>query len=113
MTLTPEASKARAISFIERDQKAADGPGDCQFWRGSCNLSGHGTVMIAGKRIYVHRLAYQIHHGDIPASHHIHHTCGNPRCVNVDHLECKSMREHNKLTGKERRSHHPNKAMSR
>lgn len=40
-----------------------------------------------GKRIYVHRLAYETWVGPIPEGHVIRHKCDNPPCINPEHLE--------------------------
>ena len=40
-----------------------------------------------GKGAYsVHRLIYRGFHGEIPAGYHVHHTCGNSKCLNPRHL---------------------------
>lgn len=46
-------------------------------------------VRISRQRINVvlHRWMYEQLVGPIPAGHHLHHTCFDPRCVNPAHLE--------------------------
>jgi hypothetical protein len=42
---------------------------------------GHGNGVM-----YAHRAAYELAKGPIPRGHHIHHTCGNVRCIEPAHL---------------------------
>lgn len=40
-----------------------------------------------GKRIMgVHRIAWIIHHGEIPKGMWVCHHCDNPKCININHL---------------------------
>jgi hypothetical protein len=52
-----------------------------------------------GKVAYAHRYAYEEVHGPIPAGVHLHHTCGVPNCVNVEHLEPVTPTEHRAIHG--------------
>ena len=36
----------------------------------------------------VHRLVWEHFNGPIPVGNHVHHICGTPNCVDIDHLEC-------------------------
>ncbi|MFA8669446.1 HNH endonuclease [Escherichia coli] len=58
----------------------------CIIWYGARSSAGYGQVRIKGKTVYVHRLAYQEVHGEIPKGLVIRHKCDNPSCYNVDHL---------------------------
>lgn len=58
----------------------------CIIWYGARSSAGYGQVRIKGKTVYVHRLAYQEAHGEIPKGLVIRHKCDNPSCYNVDHL---------------------------
>lgn len=63
-------------------------PSGCIVYTGkSTNHSGHKTIHHAGKDRSVHRVAWELANGPIPAGLVIRHKCDNPPCVNVDHLE--------------------------
>ena len=67
---------------------------DCWSWVGSVGAYGHGQFRIAGEMEKAHRFSYELLVGPIPKAMHLHHTCGNARCVNPSHLELLSRREH-------------------
>jgi len=47
------------------------------------------TVGVKRKSVPAHRALWMAVHNrfDLPTSVYIRHTCGNPRCVNIEHLE--------------------------
>ena len=57
---------------------------------GSLNAHGYGHIRHEGKVVRAHRLAYAKANGltleDI-AGQVVRHTCDNPACINVEHLE--------------------------
>lgn len=61
--------------------------GDCLVWLGPTAGAGYGTTYFEGRRVYVHRMAYEAVYGPIPAPLEIDHLCRNRLCVNPDHLE--------------------------
>lgn len=67
---------------------------DCVNWHKSIGGPGYGQTFVAGKFAYAHRVAWEKAHGPIPSGMQVHHRCRNRRCVNVDHLELLSPREH-------------------
>jgi hypothetical protein len=41
---------------------------------------------VAGKRVAVHRLAWEFSNGEIPQGMFVCHRCDNPKCFEVSHL---------------------------
>jgi len=76
----------------ERFWRFADrGPDDeCWLWRGGTNgtygVFGVDNRRSSAVRTYAHRFAYTMMVGAIPSKHEVHHTCGQPLCVNPGHL---------------------------
>lgn len=68
-------------------------PGGCWEWTGGANErdGSYGRIHHGSdqpkKRYLVHRLAYELLVGPIPAGMTLDHLCRNSRCVNPDHLE--------------------------
>ncbi len=63
---------------------------DCKFWHKSTDRDGYGQVVVDGKRLLAHRLAYcefnNLNYSDIKGKV-VRHKCDNPTCVNPLHLE--------------------------
>lgn len=67
----------------------------CLEWAGVINRGGYGHISHRGNTLLVHRLAYELHVGPIPAGLHIDHLCRNRRCLEPTHLEPVTPRENN------------------
>lgn len=84
--------------FMAQIQAAESG---CLLWTGAQNAPGdrgYGTFSVDGRRVYVHRFAYERAKGPIPKGLTVDHLCRTRLCVNPDHLEVVSMRD-NTLRG--------------
>ena len=87
--LTPGCLSSEDVLRFRRKCKSS---GDCLHFSAALNSGGFPTFSweFGGRKrnTYAHRVAYFIAHGQCPDE--VIHTCGNPHCVNVDHLRAKS-----------------------
>lgn len=65
--------------------------GGCLIWQGAKTGDGYGAIKVNGRCEYVHRLAYTIANGPIPAGTEIDHVtgrgCRSKACCEPTHLE--------------------------
>lgn len=84
-----------------------DGQTGCWVWQWGTRGKGgyrYGHTRRNGKKEAAHRAFYEERHGPIPPGMHLHHRCveegyGTPLCVNPDHLEPLTPREHYRRHG--------------
>lgn len=63
----------------------------CWLWT-ACLAQGYGKVGWQGRKLYAHRLAYEMLHEALPKETILDHLCRRPACVNPQHLEPVSQR---------------------
>lgn len=66
----------------------------------SNNGKGYGRIQWKGKKWYPHRLMWVLIHGPIPKGYDIHHTCGNKKCCNINHMVLMKHHHHSQLHNK-------------
>ena len=49
-------------------------------------MNGYGRIKVRGRRVLVHRLAYELTYGEVPEGMKVLHRCDNPPCWRPDHL---------------------------
>lgn len=59
----------------------------CWIWTACLDRDGYGRIRVNGKQDYVHRFAYELLVGPIPAGLCIDHLCRSTNCVNPLHME--------------------------
>jgi hypothetical protein len=96
-----EAPERFAASVGSSDAKG------CRLWTGNVHVNGYGRFGINDKAHYAHRWAYEQTWGPIPDGRELHHTCGNRRCVSVEHLEALTPAEHRRVHAEQSRKCEP------
>lgn len=64
----------------------------CVFWLGHTS-KGYGVLKVLNRTTWAHRVSYLFWKGPIPDDLTVDHRCGQPLCINPDHLEAVTMRE--------------------
>jgi len=93
-------SRSEATEYLRQRTVEQDTGFDtpCRVWQLSSTL-GYGRGAVPGfGYVRVHRAAYELAHGSIPAGLHLDHRCRNRLCCNPDHLEAVTQAENNRRT---------------
>lgn len=81
----PPDRLARLRAFID-----VRGPEECWSWTGGHGQKGHALYRYreAGRMlaVYVHRIAWEFHHGPVPPGFEVFHRCLDVGCCNPAHL---------------------------
>lgn len=89
-------SEKRVTEFLERRRWELRGPGEgCLVWTGSRTKFGHGRFRVGDRILKAHRVAYAIAYGKCPAEVVLLHTCDNPACVAICHLQQGTVADNN------------------
>ena len=72
----------------------------CVEWVGALSSNGYGSMTIDKTSVYVHRLAYWVRVGPIPAEMTVDHLCHNPACLNTEHMTITDMLSNTKRNRK-------------
>ena len=78
----PRQRKVDMEKFTENIQKTES----CWIWQGFTLGDGYGGLIVDGKKVYAHRLSFDLHKGTIPPGMYVLHKCDVRKCVNPDHL---------------------------
>ena len=66
-------------------------------WNFGQGKSERLRLSLDGAQLRPYRVAYALLVGPIPPGFHVHHKCGNPRCINPDHLQAVLPGDHARL----------------
>ena len=87
----------------------------CVEWEGAVLSTGYGQVYIGrspgGKKVRerAHRFEWMKRNGPIPKGMLIRHTCDNPICYNIEHLEIGTQQDNMNDMHSRGRNHNSNK----
>jgi HNH endonuclease len=70
----------------------------CWFWTGALTDRGYASFSSGYKSYNAHRWLYQWKYGPLPATLQLDHLCRNRHCINPDHLEPLTQKEHSART---------------
>lgn len=79
-------------------------PCGCVVWVGGKTPEGYGVINYDMARLFAHRVSFEISVGPIEEGAVINHLCGNPPCVNPEHLEAVTQLQNSQYKAKVRSS---------
>jgi hypothetical protein len=97
----PDVPTWPSTPLSERFQRSLTADGECVIWTGHVERNGYGKITDgkSGKSLWVHRLAWELEHGPIPADLTIDHLCRRPLCCNTKHMELVTRGENSRRAG--------------
>jgi hypothetical protein len=96
----------RKTPAAERFWAKVDASGPCWLWTASLIPFGYGQFGAeSGVNVRAHRFAYELLVGPIPEGMQLDHLCRVRHCVNPDHLEPVTHKEHMRRSVRARRNH--------
>ena len=83
MDFTPSELEKAALRFqgLSRNETG------CRIWTGLKTKDGYGLICVRRKNRYAHRVAFLLSNRGFDQALDVQHTCNNPSCVAIDHLE--------------------------
>jgi hypothetical protein len=87
----PEADRLNELADKVRQRCVRQG--ECLVWTGARNSKGYGQTSISRRRVFTHRVMFEVEKGPIPEGFQIDHLCRNPSCCDPSHLEAVTPRE--------------------
>lgn len=85
---------------------------ECWEWTATLTPSGYGQgydrYTITNCTVqFAHRIVYKLYKGDIPKDLDLDHLCKNRKCVNPEHLQPITKKDHRKRTWEQRKKNPP------
>lgn len=83
-----ERSVWSRLPQIVADYRLTNGERTCWEWKRSLS-TGYGQIHVVGqgKRVYAHRVVWEMLNGPVPEGKELDHLCRNRCCINPAHLE--------------------------
>ena len=87
--------KKRRIPTLDEIHARCADDGGCLIWQGGTNGHGHCKISDMSGR----RMVWTLAHGPLKSSQLIRVACGNPRCLNPEHLSITNKSEVSRIAG--------------
>ena len=81
-----ESVAERLDAYTDRSGPPFEDRGPCWMWTGHLR-HGYGSIVVAGKTRFAHRVSYEHHVGPIEDGYELDHLCRNKACCNPAHVE--------------------------
>jgi hypothetical protein len=104
--MRPQFNSYEIATFLSRIDMSG-GPDACWPTTQSRDSNGYGRIRFVSCSYAMHRLVYELVHGDIPPDMLICHTCDNPPCCNPAHLFVGSQYDNAMDRERKQRLNHP------